>query len=100
MAEFSDYDSRGYATLEPRAGYGAWSANYEEDVVDEMDLAVLGELRTPVWQGARRAADLGCGERVVDERWLELKPQWERFRHHPVSIAYVRRKPVAERTAS
>ena len=36
-------------------------------------------------------------ERVVDERWLELKPQWERFRHHPVSIAYAWRKPVAER---
>ena len=239
MAEFSDYDSRGYATLEPRAGYGAWSANYEDDVVDEMDLVVLGELRTPAWQCARTAADLGCGtgrtgawlrergvgsidgvdltpemlalarsrgahdrlvegdvrstglesdvydlvicslvdehlpdpgplhaeawrlarpggtwvmvgfhpyfimatgipthfedergepiairthvhlvgeqisagldcgwrlaeirERVVDERWLELKPQWERFRHHPVSIAYAWRKPVAERTGS
>jgi hypothetical protein len=25
---------------------------------------------------------------------------WERFPHHPVSIAYAWRKPVAERTGS
>ena len=51
---------------EPRAGYGAWSANYEDDVVDEMDLAVLGELRLrsgraragpPIWV----AAPVGTG---------------------------------------
>ena len=27
-------------------------------------------------------------EGVVDERWLELKPKWERFRGHPVSMAF------------
>lgn len=43
---------------------------------------------------------LDCGwqlaeiqERVVDDRWLELKPQWARWRGHPVSVAYVWRKP-------
>jgi SAM-dependent methyltransferase len=31
-------------------------------------------------------------EGVVDERWLEAKPKWERFRGHPVSAALVWRK--------
>ncbi|HEY5331937.1 MAG TPA: hypothetical protein VIJ21_00205, partial [Solirubrobacterales bacterium] len=42
------------------------------------------------------AAGLGAGlvlaelhERVVDDAWLALKPKWERFRHHPVSFAFV-----------
>ncbi len=28
-------------------------------------------------------------EAVVDEAWIALKPGWERWRHHPVSVAYV-----------
>lgn len=28
-------------------------------------------------------------ERVIDEAWLELKPQWERYRGHPISFAFV-----------
>jgi SAM-dependent methyltransferase len=32
-------------------------------------------------------------EAVVDGRWLELKPKWERFRGHPVSAAFVWRRP-------
>jgi SAM-dependent methyltransferase len=42
------------------------------------------------------AAGLGAGlalsalqERVVDDEWVALKPKWERFRHHPVSFAFV-----------
>lgn len=31
-------------------------------------------------------------EGVVDGRWLALKPQWERFRGHPVSVAYAWRR--------
>jgi SAM-dependent methyltransferase len=31
-------------------------------------------------------------EGVVDERWLELKPKWERFRGHPVSMAFAWRR--------
>jgi SAM-dependent methyltransferase len=44
-------------------------------------------------------AGLGAGwtlaemrEGVVDERWLAVKPKWERFRGHPVSAALVWRK--------
>jgi SAM-dependent methyltransferase len=32
-------------------------------------------------------------ERVIDDAWLELKPKWERFRHHPISVAFTWRKP-------
>jgi SAM-dependent methyltransferase len=28
-------------------------------------------------------------ERLVDERWIALKPRWAPFRHHPVSFAAV-----------
>jgi SAM-dependent methyltransferase len=27
-------------------------------------------------------------EGVIDDRWLAVKPKWERFRHHPVSAAF------------
>ena len=33
-------------------------------------------------------------ERVIDDDWLELKPKWERLRNHPISVAFVWRKPV------
>ena len=61
MARFADYDSRGYATLDPRAGYAAWAGAYEDDVVDEMDIALLERLKRPEWVSAERVADLGCG---------------------------------------
>ena len=32
-------------------------------------------------------------EGVIDERWLELKPKWERFRGHPISMAFAWRAP-------
>ncbi len=32
-------------------------------------------------------------ERVIDDSWLALKPKWERFRHHPISMAFTWRKP-------
>ena len=31
-------------------------------------------------------------EGVVDDRWIAVKPKWERFRHHPVSVAFAWRK--------
>lgn len=51
--------------------------------------------------GDHVTAGLGAGlvlaemrEGVVDERWLALKPKWERFRHHPVSVAFAWRRPA------
>ncbi|TMB68999.1 MAG: class I SAM-dependent methyltransferase [Chloroflexi bacterium] len=32
-------------------------------------------------------------ERLVDDDWLAVKPSWERFRGHPLSFAFVWRKP-------
>jgi SAM-dependent methyltransferase len=47
------------------------------------------------------AAGLGAGftlaemrEAVVDDRWVAVKPKWERFRHHPTSVAFAWRKPA------
>jgi SAM-dependent methyltransferase len=31
----------------------------------------------------------GLHERIVDDEWVALKPKWERFRHHPISFAFV-----------
>ena len=31
-------------------------------------------------------------ERLVDDRWIALKPKWEEYRNHPVSFAMVWRK--------
>jgi SAM-dependent methyltransferase len=59
--EFSDFDTRGYRTVDVRAGYGEWVSTYEDTVEDAMDLALLDELRRPSWRTVRRAADLGCG---------------------------------------
>jgi SAM-dependent methyltransferase len=28
-------------------------------------------------------------ERIVDDEWVALKPNWDRFRHHPISFAFV-----------
>ena len=38
---------------------------------------------------AARAAGLSLiemRERLVDDRWIALKPRWEQYRHHPVSF--------------
>jgi len=31
-------------------------------------------------------------ERLVDDRWIVLKPRWEQYRNHPVSFAMAWRK--------
>jgi SAM-dependent methyltransferase len=39
---------------------------------------------------AARAAELSLvemRERLVDDRWIALKPRWEQYRNHPVSFA-------------
>ncbi len=61
MPRFSDFDSRGYRTVDVRSGYEDWAATYERTVEDEMDIALLDALVTPDWSQMRSAADLGCG---------------------------------------
>jgi len=44
---------------------------------------------------AARAASLSLvemHERLIDDRWLALKPRWEPYRNHPVSFAMVWQK--------
>ena len=33
-------------------------------------------------------------ERLIDDEWVALKPRWEKYRHHPISAAYVWQKPA------
>jgi SAM-dependent methyltransferase len=61
MADFSDFDSRKYRTVDVRTGYGEWVPTYEDTVQDAMDIALLDELSQPTWEGVGRVADLGCG---------------------------------------
>jgi SAM-dependent methyltransferase len=61
MSDFSDFDSRGYRTVDVRTGYGEWVPTYEDTVQDAMDIALLDELTQPAWEEVGRVADLGCG---------------------------------------
>ncbi len=61
MPSFSDYDRRGYRTVDARTGYAEWVHSYEDTVEDAMDLAVLDALTVPDWSSVARVADLGCG---------------------------------------
>jgi len=69
VRSFADFDARGYRTVDVRTGYREWVPTYEQTVHDEMDLALLEELRTPAWADLSRVADLGCGTGRTAE-WL------------------------------
>jgi SAM-dependent methyltransferase len=58
---FSDFDQRGYRTVDVRTGYGEWVSTYEQTVEDAMDVALLERITTVAWSGVAAAADLGCG---------------------------------------
>jgi SAM-dependent methyltransferase len=59
--QFSDFDARGYRTVDVQTGYREWVVSYEQTVEDAMDLALLETLSAVPWRTMRRAADLGCG---------------------------------------
>lgn len=59
--QFTDFDTRGYRTVDVRTGYARWVGSYEDTVADAMDIALLDELSTVDWSQVRRAVDLGCG---------------------------------------
>jgi SAM-dependent methyltransferase len=66
-----------------------------ESVAIETYVHLLGDHVT-----AARAADLWLvemRERLVDDRWLALKPRWVPYRNHPVSFATVWQKSRAPR---
>ncbi|WP_017540197.1 class I SAM-dependent DNA methyltransferase [Nocardiopsis halophila] len=72
MIPFSEFDTRGYETVDVAAGYGAWAQTYERTVEDLMDIDLLERLTGPEWASVRRAADLGCGTGRTGE-WLHGK---------------------------
>jgi len=72
MVHFSDFDTRGYRTVDVTSGYGQWVETYEQNVEDAMDIALLEELTEPCWPALRRAADLGCGTGRTGA-WLRRK---------------------------
>ena len=41
---FSQFDARGYRTVDVRSGYGEWVDTYEQTVQDAMDVELLGAL--------------------------------------------------------
>jgi SAM-dependent methyltransferase len=61
MPKFSDFDARGYRTVDVRSGYAEWVPTYEQTVEHAMDLALLEGLVSVPWSSLRTAADLGCG---------------------------------------
>lgn len=61
MVHFSDFDTRGYRTVDVATGYGQWVDSYEQTVQNVMDLALLDQLTEVRWADLGSAADLGCG---------------------------------------
>jgi SAM-dependent methyltransferase len=58
---FSDYDARGYRTLDVAAGYEVWSRTYDRMLGPELDLDLLATLETVPWPEVRHVLDAGCG---------------------------------------
>ncbi len=71
MPRFSDFDSRGYRTVDARTGYAGWVSSYEDTVEDAMDLELLERLGVD-WAAAGEAADLGCGTGRIGA-WLRAR---------------------------
>jgi SAM-dependent methyltransferase len=59
--DHSIYDRRRYPIVGVREGYSEWVRTYEQTVLDQMDLRLLGRLRTVDWGAARAGLDLACG---------------------------------------
>src|SRR5262249_28486091 len=61
MPRFASFDQRNYRTLTAREGYARWAETYEDTIKHDMDLWLLGQLRSIKWNAVERCADLGCG---------------------------------------
>ena len=61
-----------------------------EPVAIETHVHLLSEHVTAALETGWRLVEMREG--LIDEAWLEVKPQWERYRGHPVSFAFVWRK--------
>src|SRR6266540_757359 len=61
VPDFSDFDARGYRTVDVRSGYAEWLPTYEATVAELMDVPLLEALTSVPWASVGNAADLGCG---------------------------------------
>jgi SAM-dependent methyltransferase len=61
-----------------------------EPVAIETHVHLLSEHVTAALEARWTLAEMH--ERVIDEEWLERKPQWERYRGHPSSFVFAWRK--------
>jgi SAM-dependent methyltransferase len=68
-----------------------------EPVAIETHVHLLSDHVTAALEGGWALAEMH--ERVIDEAWLDVKPQWERYRGHPSSFAFVWRKGERARNA-
>ena len=62
-----------------------------EQVAIETHVHLLSEHATAALDAGWTLVEMK--ERLVDHQWLAVKPSWERFRGHPLSFAFVWRKP-------
>jgi SAM-dependent methyltransferase len=70
--DFARFDRRHYPTVSVEEGYGAWAANYETPVLDELDLRLLERIQTVPWGRIETAADLACGTGRIGA-WLKAR---------------------------
>ncbi len=62
-----------------------------EPVAIETHIHPLSEHVTSALEEGWTLAELR--EQFIDDRWVALKPKWERFRGHPITAAFVWRAP-------
>jgi SAM-dependent methyltransferase len=96
--QFTDFDTRGYRTVDVRSGYAGWVGSYEDTVADAMDIALLDELTQVQWPQLRRAVDLGCGTGRTGA-WLRARgvPHVDGVDLTPEMLALARRRGAHER---
>jgi len=70
--DHSIYDKRKYPIVDVREGYGEWARTYEQIVQYEMDLRLLGRLRTVDWPSLQLVLDLACGTGRIGA-WLKTR---------------------------
>jgi SAM-dependent methyltransferase len=58
--KYGPYDQRGYPTVNVVDGYRLWSAHYDTDVTEDLDVHLLDRLETVSW-AVDHAVDLACG---------------------------------------
>jgi SAM-dependent methyltransferase len=68
--DHSLFDKRKYPIVGVREGYAQWVRTYEQTVQDEMDLRLLGRLRSVDWSAPRSVLDLACGTGRI-AAWLK-----------------------------